>query len=115
MNHDTMNHVEELVSLSKKVLTILQQHSERLRRQRSSNVHEEPIDNVDSNQLIQDLALAERSLDVLEVRRQLRTAINKLVECNFRVHNSPSSEGEAQLQLAIDNLQSLIRKAIQGK
>ncbi|RIA98346.1 hypothetical protein C1645_128923 [Glomus cerebriforme] len=107
--------VQDLLDLSAHVTLLLQKQADTLIRKKTlaKNNNEEDLDGLSF-----DIALASRSLQVLEVRREIRTAIGELMEIKEKIENygdNPSSNWFDYVQDTMEGLHMLLKKGIESK
>jgi len=110
---DLQSQVQDLLDLSSHVTLLLQKQSDTLIRKKTlakSDCEE------DLNDLSYDIALASRSLQVLEVRREIRAVIGELTEIKEKIENygdNLSSNWFDYVQDTMEGLHLLLKKGIE--
>ncbi|EXX62048.1 hypothetical protein RirG_165390 [Rhizophagus irregularis DAOM 197198w] len=112
---DLQSQVQDLLDLSGHVTLLLQKQSDTLIRKKTlakSDCEE------DLNDLSYDIALASKSLQVLEVRREIRAVIGELTEIKEKIENygdNLSSNWFDYVQDTMESLHLLLKKGIESK
>ncbi|PKK75498.1 hypothetical protein RhiirC2_736512 [Rhizophagus irregularis] len=110
---DLQSQVQDLLDLSGHVTLLLQKQSDTLIRKKTlakSDCEE------DLNDLSYDIALASKSLQVLEVRREIRAVIGELTEIKEKIENygdNLSSNWFDYVQDTMESLHLLLKKGIE--
>ncbi|CAG8490586.1 798_t:CDS:2 [Paraglomus occultum] len=104
--------VQDLLDLSSNVTALLQKQTDSLIRQRSLVRRDK---DEDYNSLNYDIELASRSLHVLEVRREIRTAVSELTEVRDQMkqqNGSPTRDWLDYVQVVMEHLHTLLKKGL---
>ncbi|GBC02342.1 hypothetical protein RclHR1_04580010 [Rhizophagus clarus] len=110
---DLQSQVQDLLDLSSHVTLLLQKQSDTLIRKKALTKGD---CEEDLNDLSYDIALASRSLQVLEVRREIRAVIGELTEIKEKIENygdNLSSNWFDYVQDTMESLHLLLKKGIE--
>ncbi|CAG8442609.1 3407_t:CDS:2 [Cetraspora pellucida] len=112
---DLQSQAQDLLDLSSHVTLLLQKQSDSLVSKRTlvkSNNNEADVD----ENLAYDIALASRSLHVLEIRREIRSAMNEMSEIKEQLNNHQdnlSSNWHDYIQDTMEHLHVLLKRGIE--
>ncbi|CAG8570947.1 12575_t:CDS:2 [Racocetra persica] len=112
---DLQSQAQDLLDLSSHVTLLLQKQSDSLIRKRTLVKSTNNEADVDAN-LAYDIALASKSLHVLEIRREIRSAMNEISEIKEQLNklkNNISSNWYDYIQDTMEHLHVLLKRGIE--
>ncbi|CAG8800441.1 38430_t:CDS:2 [Gigaspora margarita] len=112
---DLQSQAQDLLDLSSHVTLLLQKQSDSLIRKRTIVKNNSNEADVDEN-LAYDITLASKSLHVLEIRREIRSAMNEISEIKEQLNNNQdnlTSTWYDYIQDTMEHLHVLLKRGIE--